>query len=72
MVRVESVKGVITLTDGSTSEFLVGADGFWSQWNPEGRRDGKDRLGDTVEVLDCVVQALMEDGLLASESDEED
>ena len=67
MARVERIAGTVTLTDGSTSEFSIAADGLWMQWGAEQRR-----LGQTVDVMDALTRGLFDDDLLASENEEED
>ena len=65
MDKITEVKGTITLADGTISEFLIGTDGNWQQWGAV----TTERLGRTVDALDAMARALMEDCLLASDSD---
>lgn len=66
---VARVEGTIKLTDGSTTQFLVfanGGSGGWSQWGTVGKP------GDFVDALDAIVAGLLDgrDGNLLGEADE--
>ncbi|XAO35589.1 hypothetical protein SEA_MORGANA_155 [Gordonia phage Morgana] len=61
-IHVTEVKGVITTSDGRAREFRIGTDGVWQQWGGE-RADH----GNTVDAIDAMTAALIEDGHLASE-----
>ena len=60
--RVQTIEGVVTLEDGSTSEFVIGEDGGWQQWGAR-----RERLGETVKVLEEIATALLQGELLVSE-----
>lgn len=66
-MKVTEVQGTITLADGSTREFRIGTGGVWSQWGAD-----RNALGASVEAVDAMVQGLLAEELLASESDEDD
>lgn len=54
--KVASIKGTITLADGSESEFQIGTDYGWSQWGAY-----RERLSETVPVLDAMVMGFQRD-----------
>ena len=56
--RVETISGIVTLEDGSTSHFTLGADGCYSQWGA-----GLGRLGQTVHVMEALVLGLQEEAI---------
>ena len=60
--RVKMIEGVVTLEDGTKSEFVIGADGGWQQWGAR-----RERLGETVKVLEEISTALLQGELLVSE-----
>lgn len=63
---VARVTGTIRLTDGSTTEFLIfanGGAGGWSQWGTVGRP------GDFVDALDGLIVGLVERNLLGEADD---
>lgn len=51
-LHVTEIKGLVTLSDGSTSEFSLTKDLGWQQWGavPE-------RLGQTVDLMEALSQA---------------
>ena len=55
--RVETISGIITLEDGSTSQFFLSVDGY-SQWGAN-----RERLGQTVHVMDALVLGLQEEAI---------
>jgi hypothetical protein len=67
MSKVREIKGVITLTDGTTSEFRIGIDAGWQQWGAS-----QERLAETSAVMDALVYGLTDDDLLASSNDEDE
>lgn len=60
-MRVVYIKGTIALTDGSTSEFLITAEGT-QQWGAD-----TPRLGESVEVVEALTEALIERDLLGAD-----
>lgn len=62
--KIQTVEGVITLADGSTSAFIIGRDGGWQQWGAT-----QERAGRTVDALESMAGALMDD--LVSSDDED-
>ena len=66
---VAEVAGTITLADGSKSEFRIGIDFGWSQWGPV----DQDRLGETVPVLEGMIQGMKDAEVrFVSDSDEDE
>lgn len=66
---VRSIKGTITLTDGTTSEFQivsVSGDPAWFQWGDA----STERMSRTVDVLDAMQEAVS--GYLVDDRDDED
>lgn len=57
--RIKEIRGAIVLADGSTSSFRIAADGDRTQWDA-----GRERLGRSVDVLQTIVDALVEEELL--------
>jgi len=56
---VVEVTGVVRLADGSTSEFRISRDGAWTQWGA-----GAERLGQSVDAVDAMSAALVEEDLI--------
>ena len=63
-MKASKVEGTITLADGTTSEFLIGVDGGWSQWGAT-----RERLGQSVDVVEALKEGLFAEELLLSEED---
>ncbi len=66
-MKISEIKGTITTADGRTREFSIGTDGGWQQWGA-----ATDTLGDTVDALEVMSNALNEDSLLVSDHDDDD
>lgn len=67
MTKVSEIKGTITLTDGTTSEFSISRDLGWQQWGAT-----TERLGSTVDVMDALVAGLVANDIDVESSDDED
>lgn len=67
MNKVTEVKGQITLSDGSTSEFRIDEDGSWTQWNAT-----RTRLGASVDTLAAMATALIEGDLVGQDIEDEE
>lgn len=64
MSKVELVKGIIETDDGQVREFMIdGSTGDYSQWG-----NVPERLGETVDVVDAMVEGLVEHELLSYEN----
>ncbi|WP_457066888.1 hypothetical protein [Mycobacteroides abscessus] len=66
-MKAQLIKGAITLTDGSVSEFQITSDGNWFQWGAM-----TERLGKSMDVVEALAKAVINDDLLADEDDPED
>lgn len=67
-MKAARIAGTITLTDGTTAEFLILGDGTWSQW---GHADSR-RAGDFVDVLDALTAGLADLDVLTEDDGDED
>lgn len=67
MTKVSEIQGIITLTDGTTSQFSISRDLGWQQWGAV-----TDRLGSTVDVLEALVAGLTDNEIDVESSDDED
>lgn len=65
--KVETIRGTITLHDGTTSTFLISAGYGWSQGGAS-----TERLGRTVDVIDAIQNTLLEQWMLYDENDPQD
>lgn len=65
-VAVTLVEGKITTSDGVVTEFLIGADGGWQQWGA-----APSHLSHTVDAMEAMTSALLEDGGLEQEGEED-
>jgi hypothetical protein len=63
---VREVRGMITLANGTTSEFMITQDG-WTQWGAV-----TSRLGETVDVLTVLSETLVDEGLLERDLEEDE
>lgn len=64
--RAMRIMGTITYK-GEDSAFSIEDDGGWQQWGAS-----TERLGMTVEHMETIARALMEEGLLDPEDPDED
>lgn len=67
-VGLSVVKGKITDSKGNVTEFLMTRDVGWHQWGPV----SKEVLGDRVDALDAIAEALSEHWATEEEEDEEE
>lgn len=63
--KVRSITGVIEFDDGEKVEILLGEE-LDSRWG-----NTPDVLGDAVEPCEVIVRALVDEGLLAREEDDD-
>lgn len=66
-MKITDISGTITLTDGTTSDFTIGTDGEWQQWGAT-----TERLGETVNAMETIVAALLDENILATDDDTDD
>ena len=66
-MKITEITGTITTTDGKVRSFSISTDGVWQQWGV-----GMEDAGNTVDALEAMSRALIEDGLIASSNDEDD
>ena len=66
-MKAQEIKGTITLTNGEVVQFNIFKDSGWQQWG-----NTREVHGEAVEILETMAQALGDEGLLVSDSDEED
>lgn len=59
------IEGKVTLSDGRTVEFSIGADLGWQQWGAT-----QDTCGETVDLMDALAAAANDAGLRPAEDDE--
>ncbi|SIB67787.1 hypothetical protein [Mycobacteroides abscessus] len=66
-MKAALIKGTIKLTDGSESEFQITSDGNWFQWGAT-----TERLGESVDVVEALAKAAINDELLADEPEDDE
>lgn len=65
-MKTSLIKGTITLTDGSESEFQITSDGNWFQWGAT-----TERLGESMDAVEAMTKAVVTDELLAGDDEPE-